>query len=127
MAPDADGRRARRSGRRRERRVSDNAQFHVAVPTDPCSGTTTADRYNPISNPGGIRCTITDAAINVFGPEPKALWSAVERKLGHGFVRVPVDNVGVQHGLNALNANQITPAEFVDLNAAVGGRTSTRT
>jgi Tannase-like family of unknown function (DUF6351) len=27
--------------------VSDAAQFHVAVPTDPCAGTTNADRYNP--------------------------------------------------------------------------------
>ncbi len=102
-------------------KVSDVAQFHVAVPTDRCSGTTTADRYNPISNPGGIRCSIADAAINVFGPEPKALWSSTERKLGRGFVREPVDNVGVEYGLKALKAGQITPAEFVDLNVAAGG------
>ena len=50
--------------------VSDNAQWHVAVPTDPCSGTTDANRYNAQTNPGGVRCTITDAAINVFGPDP---------------------------------------------------------
>jgi hypothetical protein len=101
--------------------VSDNAQFHVAVPTDPCRGTTSADRYNPMSNPGGIRCSIGDAAINVFGPEPSSLWSPVERKLGRGFVRLPVDNVGVEYGLAALKAGQITPAEFVDLNAKAGG------
>jgi hypothetical protein len=101
--------------------VSDNVQFHVAVPTDPCRGTTSATRYDPITNPGGVRCTIADAAINVFGPEPANLWSPVERKLHRGFARLPVDNVGVEYGLKALKAGHITPAEFVDLNAAIGG------
>ncbi len=101
--------------------VSDGAQFHVAVPTDPCAGTTSADRYNPITNPGGVRCTIGDAAINVFGPEPRRLWNPIEQKVGRGFVRMPVDNVGVEYGLGALKARQITPAEFVDLNAKIGG------
>jgi hypothetical protein len=101
--------------------VSDAAQFHVAVPTDPCNGTTGVERYNPLTNPGGVRCTIADAAVNVFGPEPKALWSATELKLGRGFVRPPIDNVGVQYGLGALENGEITPADFVDLNAKVGG------
>ncbi len=101
--------------------VSDAAQFHVAVPTDPCAGTTTADRYNASTNPGGIRCTINDAAINIFGPEPPALWSPIERALGRGFVRPPVDNVGVQYGLGALKTGEITPGQFVDLNASIGG------
>ncbi len=101
--------------------VSDAAQFHVSVPTDPCRGTTAAERYNPLSNPGGVRCTIQDAAINVFGPEPEPLWSPIEQKLGRGFVRLPVDNVGVQYGLSALKAGQITAAEFVDLNVKAGG------
>jgi Tannase-like family of unknown function (DUF6351) len=101
--------------------VSDAAQFHVAVPTDACAGTTDATRYNPTTNPGGVRCAIQDAAINVFGPEPKALWSANEKKLGRGFVRPPIDNVGVQYGLDALQKGEITPADFVDLNAKIGG------
>jgi hypothetical protein len=101
--------------------VSDNAQFHVAVPTDPCSGVTDAQRYNPKTNPGGVRCTIQDAAINVFGPEPKRFWSANEKKIGHGFVRPPIDNIGVQYGLDALKKGQITPSDFVDLNTKVGG------
>jgi hypothetical protein len=45
----------------------------------------------------------------------------VEKKLGRGFVRPPVDNVGVQYGLSALKNGSITPAQFVDLNAAIGG------
>jgi hypothetical protein len=101
--------------------VSDAAQFHVSVPTDPCGGTTSADRYNAQTNPGGIRCTIQDAAINVFGPEPQALWGPIEQKLGRGFVRPPIDNVGVEYGLGALKAGQITPAQFVDLNEKIGG------
>jgi hypothetical protein len=38
-----------------------------------------------------------------------------------GFARVPWDNVGVQYGLEALRAGLITPQEFLDLNAGVGG------
>jgi hypothetical protein len=49
------------------------------------------------------------------------LWSANEKKLGHGFVRPPIDNVGVQYGLDALEKGVITPADFVDLNAKIGG------
>ena len=101
--------------------VSDHAQFHVAVPTDPCAGISSAQRYDPATNPGGVRCTITDAAINIFGPEPAALQSPVERRLGRGFVRPPEDNVGVQYGLSALKAGHISPAQFADLNAVVGG------
>jgi Tannase-like family of unknown function (DUF6351) len=101
--------------------VSDNAQWHVAVPTDPCSGTTDANRYNAQTNPGGVRCTITDAAINVFGPNPPATWSPSEQQIGRGFAVPPIDNVGVQYGLGALEKGQITPAQFVDLNAKIGG------
>ena len=101
--------------------VSDNAQWHVAVPTDPCSGTTGASRYNAESNPGGVRCTITDAAINVFGPNPSAAWSPAEQQIGRGFAVPPIDNVGVQYGFDALEKGQITPAQFVDLNTKIGG------
>jgi uncharacterized tannase-like protein DUF6351 len=38
-----------------------------------------------------------------------------------GFARVPWDNVGVQYGLQALAQGVITPDEFLDLNAQVGG------
>lgn len=101
--------------------VSDHAQFHVAVPTDKCTGVTDAQRYNPVSNPDGVRCTIDDAAINVFGPDPKSIWQAQEVKANRGFARLPVDNVGVEYGLSALKAGQITPAQFVDLNSKIGG------
>jgi hypothetical protein len=38
-----------------------------------------------------------------------------------GFARVPWDNVGVQYGLQALVEGVITPDEFLDLNAQIGG------
>jgi hypothetical protein len=37
-----------------------------------------------------------------------------------GYAKVPWDNVGVQYGLAALKAGNITPAEFLKLNATVG-------
>src|SRR6202011_81596 len=69
----------------------------------------------------GVRCTLADYMINVFGPRPESLWGAVEKKLGHGFAGLPVDNVGVQYGLQGLIEGVISPAQFVDLNSKVGG------
>ncbi len=101
--------------------VSDAAQFHVVIPTDPCAGITAQQRYEPTTNPGGVRCTIQDAAINVLGPRPKWAWTPQEKQIGHGFADVPVDNVGVQYGLHVLQQGGITPAQFVDLNQKAGG------
>jgi hypothetical protein len=36
-------------------------------------------------------------------------------------VRRPLDNVGIQYGLDALNSGKITADQFVDLNRAIGG------
>ncbi len=101
--------------------VSDNAQFHVIRPDDPCAGVTAEQRFDTQRNPGGVRCSIADAAINVFGPRLPATWSPQERQIGRGFAGVPVDNVGVQYGLRPLLQGQITPAMFADLNAKIGG------
>lgn len=102
-------------------RVSELAQFHAAVPTTACKGVTDAERYDPLTNPGGVRCTIQDAAINLLGPQEEKFWNDAEKALGHGYVRLPVDNVGVQYGLEALLDGTITPAQFVDVNVRVGG------
>jgi hypothetical protein len=102
-------------------KVSDSAQFHVVVPTDACKGVTDQERYQPQTNPGGVRCSIADAAINVFGPRPATDWGEQEKKVGHGFAGLPVDNVGVQYGLSALRSGKITPSQFVDLNVKIGG------
>jgi hypothetical protein len=67
-------------------------------------------RYDPKSQRTGARCDIYDHAVNVFGRDPRT-----------GFARRPLDNVGVQYGLAALNAGVITPTQFLDLNENIGG------
>ncbi len=101
--------------------VSDIGFFNAIVPTHGCGGISDQQRYDPVNNPTGVRCSIADMAVNVFGTRDPAVWSAVEQQLGHGFAGVPVDNVGVQYGLAALTGLQITPDQFVDLNAKIGG------
>jgi len=79
-----------------------SAPFNPAVPV--------SLRYDPVSNPNGARGTVYDAAHNVYGVDPVT-----------GFALRPFDNVGVQYGLEALQAGVITPEQFLDLNAAIGG------
>jgi hypothetical protein len=67
-------------------------------------------RWDPVTNPHGVICNSDEQLANQFGRDPKT-----------GFVRSPLDNTGVQYGLAALRAKQITPAQFVALNAGVGG------
>ncbi|HVL32854.1 MAG TPA: DUF6351 family protein [Actinomycetota bacterium] len=67
--------------------------------------------YDPVANPKGARCTIEDGAWkNIVGVTPAT-----------GFARRPYDNVGVQYGLAALNAGEITPEDFIALNQNAGG------
>ena len=67
-------------------------------------------KYDVGTNPRGARPTVFDAAINIYGADPKT-----------GFALRPFDNVGVQYGLSALKAGTITPALFLDLNEKIGG------
>ncbi len=66
--------------------------------------------YNPVTNPGGARCTIWDSMVNVYGRDPAT-----------GFARRTLDNVGVQYGLVALQQGAITIKQFLDLNQGIGG------
>jgi hypothetical protein len=101
--------------------LSDQAFFSAIEPAFPCPGTTEENRYNPTSNPGGVRCSIADLAINVFGERAESEWGPEEKEIGRGFAGVPLGNVGIQYGLAALHEGKITPAEFADLNAKIGG------
>lgn len=67
-------------------------------------------RYDPVTNPHGARCDVYDHVVNVLGRDPVT-----------GFARRPLDNVGVQYGLAALNAGTISVDQFLDLNQGVGG------
>jgi hypothetical protein len=79
-----------------------SARWNAAVPE--------AMRYHPVTNPRGARPTIFDVARNVYGVNPAT-----------GAAQRPFDNVGVQYGLGALKAGAITVAQFLDLNARIGG------
>jgi hypothetical protein len=79
-----------------------SARWNDAVPVDV--------RYDPKKNPKGARPTIFDAARNVYGVNADT-----------GAALRPFDNVGVQYGLNALNAGAITVEQFLDLNESIGG------
>ncbi len=77
--------------------------------------------YHPETNPSGVRCSIFDLLINLFGPRQPDVWSDNEVMLGLGFAGWPLDAQGIQYGLEALRAGVITPAMFVDLNSKIGG------
>jgi hypothetical protein len=66
--------------------------------------------YDAASTPKGARCDIWDENANTWGRDPET-----------GFGRRTFDNIGWQYGLQALNGGKITPAEFIDLNAKIGG------
>ena len=66
-------------------------------------------RYGP-SNPNRIRATVYDHTVNVYGVDPAT-----------GFAGRPLDNRGVQYGLDALNRGGITKAAFLALNRDIGG------
>lgn len=67
-------------------------------------------RYDAQTNPQGVRCTLQDGNINIFGRDPKT-----------GFARRPLDNTGVQYGLEALREGRISAEQFLDLNRNIGG------
>ena len=69
-----------------------------------------ADRYDATTNPKGARCTLQDSSANLFPKDAKT-----------GNATRPLDNVGVQYGLEALQAGTITVDQFLDLNDKVGG------
>jgi hypothetical protein len=84
------------------KRLDPVAEFDASVPV--------ADRYHPLSNPFGARATVWDHARNAFGIDAAT-----------GFARRPLDNVGVQYGLNALRGGLITVDQFLDINQRIGG------
>src|SRR5205823_5197993 len=84
------------------KRLDPTAEFPAIVPL--------SARYDPTTNPNGARGDVHDHTVNVYGRLPES-----------GFSRRPIDNVGVQYGLAALNAGQISKAQFLDINERIGG------
>lgn len=83
-------------------RLDPDAEFDASTPT--------AERYDAATNPAGARATVWDHTRNAYGVDPAT-----------GFARRPLDNVGVQYGLEALRSGTITIDQFLDLNEGIGG------
>ena len=108
--------------------VADEGLFKAALdPENDCSGTRApvagdpSTRYDSDINPGGVRCSVLDLMVNLLGTRPASSWTPQEQAAGHGFAGIPFANTGIQYGLKELRQGVITPAQFVDLNAKVGG------
>lgn len=87
------------------------AFFDRVIPDQGCPGQIPQNqRYHPVDNRAGARCTVQDANVNWLGRDPAT-----------GFARRPLDNVGIQYGLAAFNAGTISFEEFLDLNRNIGG------
>ena len=65
--------------------------------------------YDQNTNPGGVKCTLQDYMVNVFGKRPD------------GFANRAFGNAGIQYGLDGLRTGALSPAQFVDVNAKLGG------
>jgi hypothetical protein len=92
-------------------------------PTRSCPGVPSDQVYDEDTNPDGVRCTLNDYMVNIFG--------VFEEGPDAGKARRPISNVGVQYGLSGLLAGLNGPSDptrpplsvsqFVALNAGVGG------
>src|SRR4051794_27292338 len=91
----------------------------ISNPRDGC-GLPADQMYDPQSNPKGCRGTLSDFMIGALGKRPSSVWTAPEKVAG-GFAKSAYDNTGIEYGRNALNAGTITPDQFLDLNAKIGG------
>jgi Tannase-like family of unknown function (DUF6351) len=88
--------------------------FTTAIPNSgkagrQCPDVPQSEVWSP-SNPHGVRCTLEDYMVNMFGRDPST-----------GYANVAFSNVGIQYGLSALETGQLTPQQFADLNAHLGG------
>ena len=96
--------------------LSWDAAFASIIKSDNAAGcgflepANVANVFNRATNPGGIRCDLFQTNVNLLGKRP-----------GTQEARRPLDNIGLQYGLAALNSGAISVKEFLDLNEKVGG------
>jgi hypothetical protein len=98
------------------RNRGDRMDPRVAFPDEITTGVGPQFRYDPVTNPYGARGDVYDHTVNVYGVIPNTPFPG-DRK----FAQRPLDNVGVQYGLRAMNDGKITVEDFLDLNARMGG------
>jgi Tannase-like family of unknown function (DUF6351) len=79
-------------------------------PTDGCDPAIPAEDVYSADNVDGVRCTLQDSNVNVFGTDSDT-----------GFARRVLSSEGIQYGLEAFRAGVIDAEEFVTLNEEIGG------
>jgi hypothetical protein len=80
-------------------------------PTVGCDPSIPRDEiYDAAANPDGVRCTLQDSAVNLYGIDPAT-----------GFAARVLDNEGVVYGAQAFEAGVITFDQLIDLNENIGG------
>lgn len=77
--------------------------------TPACGLLDTTKVFNPTTNPTGARCTVYDMNAKALG---KSIRGGVNR---------PLDNVGVQYGIDAVRKGNLSVDDFLALNERVGG------
>jgi len=83
--------------------IADSTAGCAGPPNDP------PWRWHPDTNPNGTRCTIQDYLKYVYGVGPD---NRAPR---------PIDNVGLQYGLQNLLNGTLSKEQFVDVNSRIGG------
>jgi hypothetical protein len=94
----------------------DRMDPRIAFPPEILPGVGPQFRYDPVLNPFGARGDVYDHTINVYGVIRNTPFPGSSK-----FAQRPLDNVGVQYGLRALNSGAISLEDFLDLNANIGG------
>lgn len=84
---------------------TDQSQWPTLATAGQCAGPDSRSA----STPAGVPCDLLSRYANQLGTDTE----------GRGLR--PMDNVGVQYGLRALQRGQVTAQQFVDLNAEIGG------
>ncbi len=79
-------------------------------PTRSCPGVPAEQVFDENTNPTGVRCTLQDYMVNLFG-----------RRAEDGYAQRPFDNTGIQYGFKGLRDGRVSATQFVDLNTQIGG------
>lgn len=93
--------------------VGNPVTFTQAIPNSgdaerSCPRVPADQQFNPATGTG-VKCTLSDYQVNVFGTRPD------------GFANRPFDNTGIQYGLKGLLTGAVSVDQFTTLNAGLGG------
>jgi hypothetical protein len=86
------------------------AYLQTLDPSEGCDPALVTQVWDLAVRPRGVRCTFQDSNVNILGTDPDT-----------GYANRPLDNVGVQYGLQAVLDGSLSVDEFLDLNEHIGG------